>query len=54
MKAVVGETKTDIVQKEVHIIHDYPKDFYGDELRVIVMGYIRAEKNYDSLGMLRY
>ncbi|KAI9089476.1 hypothetical protein DFS34DRAFT_639351 [Phlyctochytrium arcticum] len=37
---------------EIHIIHDYPKDFYGEELRVIVTGYIRPEKNYDSLDAL--
>ncbi|KND01450.1 riboflavin kinase [Spizellomyces punctatus DAOM BR117] len=37
---------------EVHIIHDYPQDFYGEELRIIVTGYIRAEKNYESLDAL--
>ncbi|ORZ34338.1 hypothetical protein BCR44DRAFT_126810 [Catenaria anguillulae PL171] len=37
---------------EVHIIHKFDKDFYGDELRVIVAGYIRDEKNYTSLDDL--
>ncbi|KAI8922440.1 hypothetical protein DFJ77DRAFT_446639 [Powellomyces hirtus] len=37
---------------EVHIIHKYEQDFYGEELRVIVTGYIRAEKNYESLDAL--
>ncbi|KAJ3162717.1 riboflavin kinase [Geranomyces michiganensis] len=37
---------------EVHIINQYEHDFYGEELRVIVMGYIRAEKNYESLDAL--
>ncbi|KAJ3021828.1 riboflavin kinase [Thoreauomyces humboldtii] len=37
---------------EVHIIHNYEQDFYGEELRVIVTGYIRSEKNYESLDAL--
>ncbi|KAI8818895.1 uncharacterized protein EV422DRAFT_551104 [Fimicolochytrium jonesii] len=37
---------------EVHIIHQYDRDFYNEELRVIVTGYIRAEKNYESLDAL--
>ncbi|KAI8928212.1 hypothetical protein BC831DRAFT_449565 [Entophlyctis helioformis] len=37
---------------EVHIIHKYPADFYGDELRVIVAGYIRPELNYTTLEAL--
>ncbi|KAJ3179040.1 riboflavin kinase [Gaertneriomyces sp. JEL0708] len=37
---------------EVHIIHDFADDFYGSELRVIVLGYIRPEKNYESLDAL--
>ncbi|WFC97438.1 riboflavin kinase [Malassezia yamatoensis] len=37
---------------EVHILHDYPDDFYGQDMRVVVLGYIRPEKQYDSLGML--
>ncbi|KAJ3219615.1 riboflavin kinase [Dinochytrium kinnereticum] len=37
---------------EVHILQVFPHDFYGEELRVIVAGYIRPEKNYDSLDAL--
>ncbi|KAJ3098933.1 riboflavin kinase [Phlyctochytrium planicorne] len=37
---------------EVHILNVFPQDFYGEELRVIVTGYIRPEKNYDSLDAL--
>ncbi|KAJ3117597.1 riboflavin kinase [Phlyctochytrium bullatum] len=37
---------------EVHILNVFPEDFYGEELRVIVTGYIRPEKNYDSLDAL--
>ncbi|KAJ3036715.1 hypothetical protein HDV00_002427 [Rhizophlyctis rosea] len=37
---------------EVHIMHDFGRDFYGEELRIIVAGYIRPEQNYDSLDAL--
>ncbi|CAG8462039.1 7695_t:CDS:10 [Diversispora eburnea] len=36
---------------EVHIIHKFPEDFYGAELRVIVLGYVRPEKDYSSLDI---
>jgi len=36
--------------QEVHILHDYPSDFYGKELRVVMLGFIRPEYNYSSLG----
>lgn len=34
----------------MHIIHEFPEDFYGIEIRVIVLGYVRPEQNYPSLG----
>ncbi|ORX51354.1 riboflavin kinase [Piromyces finnis] len=37
---------------EVHLINKFPEDFYGEELRVIVLGYIRPELNYSSLDAL--
>ncbi|BGP42781.1 riboflavin kinase [Rhodotorula kratochvilovae] len=37
---------------EVHILHDYPADFYGKELRVVMLGFIRPEYNYSSLDAL--
>jgi len=33
---------------EVHIIHKFESDFYGLEMRVVVLGYIRPEFNYVS------
>ncbi|KAF9374586.1 riboflavin kinase [Podila verticillata] len=27
---------------EVHIMHNFHKDFYGDDLHVVVLGYIQA------------
>ncbi len=35
---------------EVHIMHKFKADFYGLEVRVIVLGYIRPEYNYVSRG----
>ncbi|KAG0332239.1 riboflavin kinase [Podila humilis] len=37
---------------EVHIMHNFHKDFYGDELRVVVLGYIRPELDYTTLEAL--
>ncbi|ODV91634.1 hypothetical protein CANCADRAFT_73727 [Tortispora caseinolytica NRRL Y-17796] len=37
---------------EVHILHKFAHDFYGARLRVIVLGYLREEQNYDSLEAL--
>ncbi len=34
-----------ILRKEPHLIATFDKDFYGEELRVIVVGYIR-DMNY--------
>jgi hypothetical protein len=33
---------------EVHVMHPFQADFYGLEMRVIVLGYIRPEFNYVS------
>ncbi|ORZ19734.1 hypothetical protein BCR42DRAFT_410392 [Absidia repens] len=37
---------------EVHILNDFPDDFYGSDMRVIVLGYVRPEQNYPSLDAL--
>ncbi|KAJ2797034.1 riboflavin kinase [Coemansia guatemalensis] len=37
---------------EVHIIHNFKDDFYGKNLKVAVLAYIRPEKDYDSLDLL--
>ncbi|KAB5593395.1 Riboflavin kinase [Ceratobasidium theobromae] len=33
---------------EVHIMHKYEEDFYGVEISVVVLGYIRPELDYTS------
>lgn len=37
---------------EVHIIHEFPEDFYDAPIRVLVLGFIRPEQNYPSLDAL--
>ncbi|RKP01039.1 hypothetical protein CXG81DRAFT_5322, partial [Caulochytrium protostelioides] len=37
---------------EVHIIHQFDDDFYGEILRVAVCGYIRDERDYEGLDEL--
>ena len=34
-------------------MHDFQSDFYGLEMRAIVLGYIRPELDYPSRGALR-
>jgi len=37
---------------EVHIMHNFDHDFYGEILSVMVVGYIRDERNFSSLDEL--
>ncbi|CAD6569667.1 MAG: riboflavin kinase [Cyphobasidiales sp. Tagirdzhanova-0007] len=37
---------------EVHILHIFKHDFYGCELRIVMLGYIRPEYNYTSVETL--
>ncbi|WFD31921.1 riboflavin kinase [Malassezia sp. CBS 17886] len=37
---------------EVHVMHAYDEDFYGDEMRVIVLGYMRPEFAFTTLDAL--
>ncbi|CAM6109053.1 unnamed protein product [Calypogeia fissa] len=37
---------------EPWLLHDFPEDFYGEELRLVVCGYIRPEANFPSLEAL--
>lgn len=38
--------------QEIHIMYPFKSDFYGFEMRVIVLGYIRPELNYTTRGEL--
>ena len=37
---------------EVHILEKFDKDFYDEPLRVSVLGFVRPERNYESLDAL--
>ncbi|CAK8698437.1 unnamed protein product [Clavelina lepadiformis] len=37
---------------ETHVIHHFPSDFYGQQLSVVMLGYIRGEENFSSLDAL--
>lgn len=37
---------------ETHVIHTFKEDFYGETLSVVMVGYIRPERSYDSLDAL--
>ncbi|XP_074642439.1 riboflavin kinase-like [Tubulanus polymorphus] len=37
---------------ETHIINKFDGDFYGCTLKIVMLGYIRPEKSFDSLGSL--
>ena len=37
---------------EVHVLDDFPHDFYGHHLRIAILGFIRPEYNYTSMGAL--
>ena len=36
--------------QEVHVLNKYETDFYGDEMRVVVLGCIRPEQKFSSVG----
>ncbi|RKP36639.1 riboflavin kinase [Dimargaris cristalligena] len=46
--------KNEKLSAEVHILHEFQDDFYGLDMRVIVLGYIRPERDYSSLDALIY
>ncbi|XP_057439263.1 bifunctional riboflavin kinase/FMN phosphatase-like isoform X2 [Lotus japonicus] len=37
---------------EPWLLHDFSEDFYGEELRLVIVGYIRPEANFPSLESL--
>ena len=49
--AVSALSNMSYIVQEAHLIHEFEDDFYGSELKLVILGYIRPEKNYDSLGM---
>lgn len=42
------DLETNGQKKEVHLLSTFAQDFYGAELRLLVLGYIRPEADYVS------
>lgn len=42
----------DLVRLETHVI-DYDGDLYGREMRVYLLGYLREERKFDSIDLLK-
>jgi riboflavin kinase len=40
--------KNEVRSVEVHIVHDFSEDFYGVEMRLCILGWIRPEFDYVS------
>ncbi|KAI5807333.1 hypothetical protein DFH27DRAFT_545763 [Peziza echinospora] len=40
--------KNEVRSVEVHIMHTFPTDFYGVQMRLVILGYIRPELDYVS------
>lgn len=41
-----------IVLQEVHIMHTFNTDLYGQLLKICILDFIRPEANFDSLDLL--
>ncbi|MES1909146.1 MAG: hypothetical protein MHM6MM_001943 [Cercozoa sp. M6MM] len=37
---------------EAHLLHEFPEDFYGAELRLVLCGYLREQSDFTSLDAL--
>ena len=44
--------KNTVRSAEVHILRRFSADFYGSQMRLLITGYIREEKDYEGLDAL--
>ncbi|GAB1315776.1 riboflavin kinase [Madurella fahalii] len=44
--------KNTVRSAEVHVLHKFGADFYGVEMRLLILGFIREEKDYSGLEAL--
>lgn len=44
--------KNTVRSAEVHLLHKFTQDFYGSQMRVTILGYIRPELDYVDLESL--
>ena len=44
--------KNTVRSAEVHVLHEFQKDFYGTEMTISILGYIRPEYDYVDVESL--
>lgn len=44
--------KNTVRSAEVHVLHKFAQDFYDAHMRLLIVGFIREEKDYKSLEAL--
>lgn len=44
--------KNTVRSAEVHVLHKFSQDFYDAHMRLLILGFIREEKDYKSLDAL--
>ncbi|PHH81448.1 hypothetical protein CDD82_728 [Ophiocordyceps australis] len=44
--------KNTVRSAEVHLLHSFARDFYAAHLRLLILGFIRPERDYSSLDAL--
>lgn len=44
--------KNTVRSAEVHVLHEFGRDFYDSHMRLLITGFIREEKDYKSLEAL--
>ncbi|EJD45318.1 Flavokinase-domain-containing protein, partial [Auricularia subglabra TFB-10046 SS5] len=44
--------ENDAPSAEVHLLHDFDADFYGTDMRLLILGFIRPERKYSSTEAL--
>ena len=44
--------KNTVRSAEVHVLHEFKKDFYGSEMAIVILGFIRPEYDYVDVEAL--
>jgi riboflavin kinase len=44
--------KNTVRSAEVHVLQNFGEDFYGVEMRLLILGFIREEKDYEGVEAL--
>ena len=55
MNCGMNKTFGDVTERvvEVHLMHDYGRDFYGRLLKVVVLGFLRNEMRFNGVEQLK-